>query len=349
MVARGGRGARRVTVKSIAREAGVSLTTVSRALNDRPDIDAETRGRILSIAQRLGYHPSSLARSLATQRTQTLGLAVRTLSDMWVVEIVPAIEEMAHTAGYEVFVTTHYAEPDRERRVLDTFRSRQVDGILVISATLGEAYPPFQEEWGIPLVLISPLVDTAHRLVVGNDETGGARAAARYLAELGHRRIGHIGAPSWARPGRERLAGYHLGLAEAGLADDPALVYIGDAGVDSGLKGAEALLALPDPPTAFFCFSDLTAVGVLRGARARGLRVPEDVSVVGFDDVQLARYVEPPLTTIRQNMAEMGRRATRMLLDAIDGSEPEAAVELQPRLVLRGSCAPPGKEASRRA
>lgn len=340
MVARTGRGARRVTVKSIAREAGVSLTTVSRALNDRPDIDAATREHVLSVAQRLGYHPSSLARGLATQRTRTLGLAVRTLADMWVVEIVPAIEELAHTAGYEVFVTTHYAEPERERRVLDTFRSRQVDGILVISATLGEAYPPFQEDWGMPIVLISPLVDTPHRLVVSNDETGGARAAARYLAGLGHRRIGHIGAPSWARPGRDRLAGYCLGLTEARLAYDPALIFTGDAGVDSGLKGAEALLGLPDPPTAFFCFSDLTAVGVLRGARARGLRVPEDVSVVGFDDVQLARYVEPPLTTIRQDMAEMGRRATQMLLDSIEGNEPGAAVELRPRLVERGSCAP---------
>ena len=336
-----GRRTRRVTIKSIAREAGVSLTTVSRALNDRPDIDPATRERVLAAARDLDYHPSSLARGLVTQRTYTLGLAVRTLSDMWVVEVVPAIEEVARTAGYEVFVTTHYADADKERRVLDTFRSRQVDGMLVVSPTLGAAYPRFQEEWGIPIVLISPLVDTPHRLVVSNDEFEGARIAARYLAGLGHRRIGHIGVPTWACPGRDRLEGYRRGLAEAGLPDDPVLVYVGDASVASGLRGAETLLALDDPPTAFFCFSDLTAVGVLRGARAAGLRVPDDVSVIGFDDVLLARYVEPPLSSIHQDMAELGRRATHMLLDAIGGTEPCESVELRPQLVERGSCAPP--------
>ena len=343
-----GRRARRVTIKSIAREAGVSLTTVSRALNDRPDIDSATRERVLAVAHDLGYHPSSLARSLVTQRTNTIGLAVRTLSDMWVVEIVPTIEEVARTAGYEVFVTTHYADPDRERRVLDTFRSRQVDGMLVISSTLGAAYPPFQDEWGMPIVLISPLVDTPHRSVVRNDDTEGARTATRYLAGLGHRRIGHVGVPTWARPGIERLDGYRQGLAEAGLAADQALVFVGDASVASGLQGAETLLALDDPPTAFFCFSDLTAVGVLRGARSQGLRVPEDVSIMGFDDVPLARYIDPPLSTIRQDMAGLGRRATQMLLDAIAGTEPQESVELRPKLVVRGSCAPaPG--ASRQA
>jgi DNA-binding LacI/PurR family transcriptional regulator len=328
----------RVTIKSIARAAGVSLATVSRALNDRPDVDPVTRQRVLAAAQELGYLPSSLARSLVTQRTHTLGLAVRTLSDMWVVEIVPAIEELARNAGYEVFISTHYADPDKERRVLDTFRSRQVDGTLVISSTLGEAYPSFQEEWGMPIVLISPLCATAHRFQVSSDDIGGARTATLYLAGLGHRRIGHIGAPGWSRPGTDRLAGYRQALREAGLVDDPALVSVGDASVASGLEGAASLLALPDPPTAFFCFNDLTAVGAMHGARSRGLRVPEDVSVVGFDDVALARYVEPPLSTIGQQMSELGRRATQMLLDLIAGDGPPGPVALGTSLVERGSC-----------
>jgi DNA-binding LacI/PurR family transcriptional regulator len=334
-----GKGTRRVTVKSIAREAGVSLTTVSRALNDRPDINPATRERILAVAHDLGYHPSSLARSLVTQRTHTLGLAVRTISDMWVVEIVPTIEELARTAGYEVFLSTHYADPDKERRVLNTFRSRQVDGTIVISSTLGAAYPQFQDEWGMPIVLISPLVDTPHRFAVRNDDVGGARIATLHLASLGHQRIGHISVPTWTCPGLDRLEGYRQGLVEAGLMADPALVYFGDASVASGLQGAEALLSLPDPPTAFFCFSDLTAVGVLRGARSRRLRVPDDLSVIGFDDVPLARYVDPPLSTMRQDMAGLGRCATQMLLDLIAGTELQAPVELRTQLVERGSCA----------
>jgi DNA-binding LacI/PurR family transcriptional regulator len=334
-----GKVARRVTIKSIAREAGVSLTTVSRALNDRPDIDPATRQRVLTIAQELGYHPSSLARSLVTQRTHTLGLAVRTLSDMWVVEIVPAIEELARNAGYEVFISTHYADPDKERRVLDTFRSRQVDGTLVISSTLGAAYSQFQDEWSMPIVLISPLIATPHCYQVRNDDMGGARMATHHLMGLGHRRIGHIGVPTWSLPGADRLAGYALALETIGLAPDPALVFLGDASVASGLEGAGALLSLPDAPTAFFCFNDLTAVGAMRAARSRGLRVPEDVSVIGFDDVALARYVDPPLSTIKQDMAELGRRATQMLLDLIAGLGPQGPIHLSTQLVERGSCA----------
>lgn len=334
-----GKVTRRVTIKSIAHAAGVSLATVSRALNNRPDIDPATRQRVLATARELGYHPSSLARSLVTRRTHTLGLAVRTLADMWVAEIVPAIEELARNAGYEVLLSTHYADPNQERRVLDTFRSRQVDGTLIISSTLGEAYPTFQEEWGMPIVLISPLIATSHRCQVRNDDLGGARTATRYLLSLGHRRIGHIGVPTWTLPGADRQAGYEQALTAAGLAPDPALMFLGDAGVSGGLAGIQALLALPDPPTALFCFNDLPAVGAMRGARARGLRVPEEVSVIGFDDVPLARYVDPPLSTIRQEMAELGRQATQMLLDLIAGAGPPGPIDLGTQLVERGSCA----------
>jgi DNA-binding LacI/PurR family transcriptional regulator len=329
----------RVTIKSIARAAGLSQATVSRALNNRPDVDPATRQRVQAVAQDLGYHPSSLARSLVTQRTHTLGLAVRTLSDMWVVEIVPAIEELARNAGYEVFISTHYADPGKERRVLDTFRSRQVDGTLVISSTLGAAYPDFQDEWGMPIVLVSPLIATPHCYQVRSDDVGGARTATLHLLGLGHRRIGHIGVPTWSLPGADRLAGYEQALHTAALVPDPALVFLGDASVASGLDGAEALLSLPDPPTAFFCFNDLTAVGAMRGARSRGLHVPEDVSVVGFDDVALARYVDPPLCTIQQDMAGLGRRAMQMLLDLISGAGPQGPITLGTQLVERGSCA----------
>ena len=330
---------RRITIKNIAREAGVSLTTVSRALNDKPDIDPATRQRILALVQELGYQPSSLARGLVTQRTFTIGLAVRTIADMWVVEIVPSIEQLARTSGYEVFLSTHYADAGRERHVLDTFRGRQVDGIMVIGAVLGDAYPQLQEAWGVPIVLISPLVGTPHHAVVRTDEVGGAQAATAHLIRLGHRRIGHIGVPTWTLAGRDRLDGYCRALEAGGLDYDPGLVFMGDAHERGGLEGVRALLSRLDPPTAIFCFNDLTAVGALRGARLMGLRVPQDVSLIGFDDVPLALFVDPPLTTVRQDMGPLGHRATEMLLDLIAGRETEAPLELETQLVVRGSCA----------
>jgi DNA-binding LacI/PurR family transcriptional regulator len=330
---------RRVTIKRIAHEAGVSLTTVSRALNDRPDIDPATRQRILALADELGYTPSAIARSLVTQRSHTIGLAVRTLSDLWAAHIVLPIEELAHGSGYDLFISTHHADADWERRVLRAFHGRQVDGIIVVSSVLGEEISPLQSALGIPIVLISPLVEATHRYVVRTDDVAGARSAVEHLIRLGHRRIAHIGAPDWAAPGLERRTGYRQALEAHGIAWDPALVYEGDAHETGGLAGVQALLQLADPPTAFSCFNDMTAVGAVRGARLIGHRVPEDLSVVGFDDMPLASYVDPPLTTVRQDLGALGGRATQMLLNLIAGQKTEAPVVLGTELVERTSCA----------
>jgi DNA-binding LacI/PurR family transcriptional regulator len=335
-----GNPTQRVTIKSIAREAGVSLATVSRALNDRPDVHPATRERILAIAQELGYSPSELARSLVTRRTHTVGLAVRTLSDMWVARIVPSIEELARTSGYEVFVSTHYADVEQERRVLKTFHSRHVDGIILVSSVLGAEVASLHQSLGIPTVQISPLLPTPHRYVVQTRDSEGAQAATEHLIRLGHGRIAHIGAPTWTLPGRDRLQGYRQALDIHGIPWDPSLVYEGDAHEIGGMEAVQALLSLPNPPTAFFCFNDLTAVGALRGARLKGARVPQDLSVIGFDDVPIASYVDPPLSTMRQDVVALGWRATHMLLDLIAGRETQAPIALGTELVERGSCAP---------
>jgi DNA-binding LacI/PurR family transcriptional regulator len=334
-----GRQSRRVTIKRIAREAGVSLTTVSRALNDRPDIRPDTRERILAIAQELGYTPNAIARSLATQRTNTIGLTVRTLLDMWAAQIILTIEELARSSGYEVFVSTHHAEAVRERAVLKTFHSRQVEGVIIVSSVLGEEIVALQGPLAMPIVLISPLVHTPHRYSVQVDEVGAAQSATEYLIRLGHRRIAHVGAPEWAAPGHDRLQGYRAALEAHGIPFDPELVFVGDAHETGGLEGVQALLALRDPPTGLFCFNDLTAVGALHGARLKGVRVPQDLSVVGFDDVSLVNYVDPPLSTIRQDMKALGERAMRMLFDLIAGRETQAPVVLHTELVERLSSA----------
>jgi LacI family repressor for deo operon, udp, cdd, tsx, nupC, and nupG len=327
-------------MKQVAREAGVSLTTASRALNDRPDVRPETRERILAIAQELGYTPSAIARSLATQRTHTIGLAVRTHLDMWAAEVTLPIEELARASGYEVFVSSHHAQPDRERSVLRAFHSRRVEGMIVINSVLGEEISTRHESRGIPIVLISPLVQPPHRYTVQSHEVAGARSATEYLIRLGHRRIAHLGAPVWTAPGRDRLQGYRAALEAHGIAWDPQLVFEGDAHETGGMEGTQALLAMPDPPTALFCFNDLTAVGAYHGARRIGIDVPHDLSVVGFDDVSLVHCVDPPLSTVRQDMEALGGQAAQMLFDLIAGRETQAPVILDTELVERKSCAP---------
>lgn len=331
---------RRVTIDQIAREAGVSLTTVSRALNDRPDIHPDTRERVLAVAQELGYIPSAIARSLATQRTHTIGLVLRTHLDAWAAQILLRIEDLAHESGYQVFVSTHRAEADRERSALMAFHGRRVEGAIIVSSVLGQGLIPLRELLGIPLVLVSPLVRAPHLYTVRPRDTEGAQHAVEHLIRLGHRRIAHIAAPEWAAPGHDRLQGYREALEAHGIAWDPDLVFEGDAHESGGLEGVQRLLERPDPPTALFCFNDLTAVGALHGARLIGLRVPEDLSVVGFDDVPLARYVVPPLCTVHQEMESLGRRAMLMLLDLIDGRQTQAPVEVGTSLVVRESCAP---------
>jgi LacI family repressor for deo operon, udp, cdd, tsx, nupC, and nupG len=315
------------------------LTTVSRALNDRPDIDLETRERILAIAQDLGYAPSAIARSLATQRTHTIGLAVRTHLDMWDAEVILPIEELARASGYEVFVSSHHAEPDRERSVRRAFHSRHVEGMIVINSVLGEEILTRHVSLGIPVVLISPLVQPPDRYTVQSHDVGGARSAAEYLIRLGHRRIAHLGAPVWSTPGRDRLQGYRAALEAHGIDWDRELVLEGDAHETGGLEGAQALLAIPEPPTALFCFNDLTAVGAYHGARRKGVDLPRDLSVVGFDDVSLVHCMDPPLSTVRQDMEALGGQAAQMLFDLIAGREAQPPVILDTELVERQSCA----------
>jgi DNA-binding LacI/PurR family transcriptional regulator len=334
-----GRKNRRVTIDRIAREAGVSLTTVSRALNNRPDIHPDTRARILTVAQELGYTPSAIARSLATRRTHTIGLAVRTHLDVWAAQTLLPIENAARDSGYEVFVSTHNAEVDRERSILKAFYSRHVEGMIVVSSVLGEDIPALQESTGIPIVLISPLVQASHRHTVRTDDVRGARSGTEYLIRLGHRRIAYIGAPEWTAPGRDRLEGYRAALETHGIPWDPQLVFGGDAHETGGSEGVQALLALDDAPTAVMCFNDLTAVGVLHGARMKGVRVPENLSVVGFDDVPLAKYLNPPLTTNRQDTGALGRQAIGTLIELIAGRETQGPIVLDTELVERSSCA----------
>lgn len=327
-----------VSIKDIARAAQVSHSTVSRALRDSPLVNPETRALIQKIAAEKGYTVSAVARSLVTRRTNTLGIVVTSIADPFVGEVVGGIEEFALGRGYSVILATCHADPAREQRAVRSFQERRIDGILVTASRVGALYMPMLEEMKVPIVLINNQHPGEFGYHVSIDNPAGARAVTQHLIALGHRRIAYIGDRFGLHSDTERCAGYRESLQAAGIACDPSLVVTGDSGPESGLHAMRELLDRADPPTAVFCYNDLSAYGAMRAARDRGLRVPEDISIAGFDDLFLSSYTDPPLTTVRQPKQEMGRDAAGILLALLEGGNPTSIIK-QGVLVERQSTA----------
>ncbi len=326
-----------VSIKDIAKAAGVSPSTVSRALRDHPRISQQTKEYICRLAVEMGYTPSAVARSLVTRRTMTIGLVLPSVSDPFLSQVVLGVEEVALDNGYRVFLCSFYNDPVQERSIVDAFLEHRVDGIVVTSSRLDTAYTALQEQLGIPIVLTNC---REYAYSVSTDNLHGGRLAVDYLLQLGHTRIGYIATDPQKQANRSRLAGYRQALQERGIAFDPALVGVGDGRAEGGKRGMQQLLALNPPPTAVFCYNDMTAIGAAAALREAGLRVPDDVSLVGFDDIDWAAYSNPPLTTVRQPRRELGRRAMQMLLELLAGEESPTKVVLQGELVVRASCRP---------
>src|SRR5512133_4205944 len=316
-----------VSIKDIARAAQVSHSTVSRALRDSPLVNPETRALIHKIAAEKGYTVSAVARSLVTRRTNTIGVVVTSIADPFVGQVVGGIEEFALAHGYSVILATCHADPDREQRAVRSFHERRVDGILVTASRVGALYMPMLEEMKVPIVLINNQHPGEFGYHVSIDNPAGARAATAHLIELGHRRIAYIGDRFGLHSDEERCAGYRTTLERSGIAFDAELVVNGDGGPENGAQAMRTLLDLTDPPTGVFCYNDMAAYGAMRAARERGLRVPEDISIAGFDDLFLSSYTDPPLTTVRQPMQEMGRDAADILLDLLAGGKPTSVIK----------------------
>jgi len=308
-----------VSIKDIARVAKVSHSTVSRALRNSPLVSRETAERIRQIAEEMGYRPSAVARSLVTRKTKTIGVVVTTIADPFIAEVVSGIEEVANDHGYSVFLANSNADPDREIKVVHSFHERRVDGILVTASRVGALYIGHLSEMKVPIVLINNQHpgEFVHSVMI--DNVTASRMATEHLVHLGHRRIAYIGDQFGYQSDTERFAGYRQALERAGLTFQPELVVHGDGKPEGGMRAMEQLLRLSPLPTAVFCYNDMTALGALRVARMRGLRVPEDISLVGFDDLFIASYTEPPLTTIRQPKRRMGQRAMELLLQLLRG------------------------------
>jgi DNA-binding LacI/PurR family transcriptional regulator len=333
--------ARAVSIKEIARLAQVSHSTVSRALRHSPLVNPETAERIRRIAEESGYCPSGPARSLVTRHTETIGVVVTSIADPFHADVVGGIEEAANERGFSVFLANSNADPERELRVVRSFQQRRVDGLIVAASRVGALHLSALSRMRIPIVLVNNQhpSEFVHSVAIANAQA--AREATRHLVALGHRRIAYIGDRFGYQSDTERFAGYRQALAEADLPFEPELVVHGNGKPDGAPPAVARLLALAAPPTALFCYNDMTALGALRYLRSCGLRVPEDLSLVGFDDLFLAEYTDPPLTTMRQPMWQMGRAAARMLLDLLEGSATVDNVQMPAELILRQSTAPP--------
>ncbi|MBN1138512.1 MAG: LacI family DNA-binding transcriptional regulator [Anaerolineae bacterium] len=346
-----------ISIKDIAKVAGVSHSTVSRALGDSPLVSAGTKARIQRLARDMGYSPDAQARSLVMGRTRTIGIVVTTIADPFIGEIVQAVESTARDHGYTVILVSSNAEPDREITAVEILRSKRVDGVIVTSSRVGALYHDYLERLGVPVVLINSHSQQGglYTFAVNVDNRHGGCLATKHLIQLGHRRIAYVTGPADHGDDLDRLAGYRQALAEVGIPFDPALVAPGTGRSDGGELALSLLCALQSPPTAVFCYNDVTAIGLIHAALQVGLSVPGDLAVVGFDDIPFASYIHPPLTTIAQPKLEMGKSAVEMVLALISnrdranakspGSKSEIPVMsdivVQGRLIVRESSTAP--------
>ncbi len=335
-----------VSIKDIARAARVSHPTVSRALRFSPLVNRETAERIRQIADSMGYRANAVARGLVTKRTMTIGAVVTSIADPFVGEIVSGIEEMANDHGYSVILANCNAEPAREIRVVHSFQERRVDGILVTSSRVGALYVSLLRQLRVPIVLINNQHPDEFVYSVMIDNLSASRKAVQHLLQLGHSCIGYIGDRFGFQSDTERFAGYRQALAEADCPFVPEHVAHGDGRPEGGAEAMRKLLALSNVPTAVFCYNDLSALGALSVIRSGGLRVPDDISLVGFDDLFVATYTEPPLTTVRQPKRLMGRMAMEILLKLFSDIRQEINLKVQGELVVRESTAPPRRQES---
>lgn len=329
------------TIHDVARMAEVSPSTVSHVINKTRYVSPATRERVQKAMEALNYQPNRLARSLRARQTHTLGVLLPNSANPFFAEVLLGIEAACFDLGYNIILGNANDDPQRELFYLEVLLSKQVDGILLVSTGgYGEALE-ILERHDAPVIMVDRWPGALQIDAVLTDNEGGGLLATRYLLSLGHRRIGCITGPSLLTPSAARVTGYRRALREAGLEVDETLIVGGDFQHQSGYRACQQLLALPEPPTAIFVCNDMMAVGALCAVHEAGLSVPADVSVIGFDDISLASYTVPRLTTIAQPSYEMGRIAVERLIQRLQhGDLPVSHEQLPVSLVERDSCGP---------
>ncbi len=338
-----------VSIKDIAKAAGVSFSTVSRALNGNPLISQEVRARVQTLAREMGYTPNALAQGLQSRMSHTVGLVITTISDPFFVDVVKGVEEVAREANFSLVLATSNNDPDQEMKIIETFSRRRVDGVIVAASQITSDYAARLEGIRIPVVMVNEqaMGGAGQQLFsVTVDDFAGGRLAVEHLIGLGHRSIGYIGAGNRPRSNSRRYRSYQAVLAEHGILPAPEWsclskeTAIGDLEGDIRIGQCIVPQLLEAGVTAVFCYCDTVAVGAMLACHDLGVRVPEQVSLIGYDDNLLSEVTRPRLTTIHQPKREMGQAAMRMLLACMSGSQ-IGDLTLQPSLLVRGSTAPP--------
>jgi LacI family transcriptional regulator len=326
------------TLKQVAHLAGVSFTTVSHVINETRPVSPEARARVLAAVEQLHYVPSALARSLKSQRTGTIGLIIPNNTNPYFSEVARGIEDHCYSAGYSVILCNFGDDPARQRNYLNVLLGKRCDGLIM--AALAQADGELLHTKKIPVVLLDRASRGQDFDVVGVDNVAGGVLAAQHLLALGRRRIACIGGPEEILLSRQRIDGVRTTLEAAGLRLESMLSRNADFTSLGGYQQALVLLRLPPAqrPDAIFCCNDLMAIGVLRAAAEAGIAVPQALAVVGFDDIDLAQFVHPPLTSVAQNTRALGRLTAQCLLARIaDANLPRQQHTITPELHVRGS------------
>lgn len=333
-----------ITLKELSQLAGVHPSTVARVLQNDPRqrVSEELRARIVTLAREHQYRPNSVARSLRTKRSAVLGALIPDISNPFFASVLRGMEDAAAERDYSIILANTDDLPEREAHGLAMLRDRQVDGLLLATARRADPAIERLAAERMPFVLVNRHTDPITPNAVVPDDYGGATAAVESLLKLGHRRIAHIAGSDEVSTGYLRRQAYLDALRAHGVTPEPDLVVFGSFREQGGYDAMRALLALPEPPTAVFAVNDLAALGALRAINAAGLRIPQDLSVVGFNDLFHTPFITPQLTTIQVPDREMGARAVeRLLAMIIDGAWPERPLLLDLSLVERESSGPP--------
>lgn len=325
-----------VTIERVAEEAGVSPSTVSRILNGTAVVSAVKKAAVDEAVAKLGFVPNPMARGLAGGRTLSIGVVTQAIDSPFYGASLRGIEDALDPAGYSpLFVSGHW-DATTESRCIDILLSRRVDGIIVLTGRLTDAALKSVAK-RVPVVVTGRTVKAAGLFSLNFDNTEGGRLATRHLIDFGHRKIAFISGDPRHPDASQRLSGYRMALEEAGIAFKPELVVQGEYNEASGVEAVSALMSARQKFTAIFAANDQMAIGAAHGLHRHDMRVPEDVSLVGFDDLPTSLYALPPLTTVHQPAYEMGLLAAQALLQLLDGAKPQQSVPA-PRLIVRESC-----------
>jgi LacI family transcriptional regulator len=335
------RSGKNATIHDVAAAAGISYGTVSRVINDAPHVKPETRLRVHEAMDRLGYVVDRRARSLAGGRSQSLAVLVPDLGTGYIGEIIRGIDAEVELAQYDLLLYTTHRQAAKETSYVANIARGMADGLVLVLPSDLQAIVERLRQIAFPFVLVDYQGVEEQVPAVCATNWQGAYNATEYLIEIGHCRIGFITGDMEMAAARNRLAGHQAALRTQHLSSEPELIRGGQFHYSDGYAATLDLLALSDPPTAIFASNDDMALGAMDALRGQGLRVPDDISVVGFDGIPQAALVHPPLTTVSQPLAKMGRVATQMLLDQLnDPGKPVRRIELPTELIVRGSCRP---------